>query len=264
MSAASELPPVMAASPASPTPRLAPCCDCTTAVLYAILVVLVIVAIVCLYRTWRRRHIGPAADCKGYPSGMIRTTCEDAIDMCNKAFTGRDAAACRAAVGACMPAVQAAGAWGAAHPGGPATPQEAADLFNVVAPLVPACAAAAQKISPEGAAKALQKMGVGLEVPASLAPFYKNAETRGNVVRMARLAPGAVDWTLRLGQHLPVLPGAPAREGFVESTPGGFPATCNPLCPQAECYDDMGCGPQGSCQAYFPDDPTYGGQCVPS
>jgi hypothetical protein len=221
--------------------------------LTAVLVILILMVVYCLYRMWQSRRLGTPADCNDYPSGPLTFMCKTGVDACGK-LDGRDADACRAAVGACMPVARAAYEYSQDNRGGLGGGEGVASLFNRVAPNVLDCAAAAYKISPAGAAKAFDSLGIPVSLPPELAPFYKDAETRHNVQALAGLVPDAVKWSLAFGQNLPV------KGSF---TPGPT-QRCNPLCPRPECYDDMGCRAGGYCQYYFPDDPTYGGQCAPS
>lgn len=222
-----------------------------TAVLGILVMLITIVVAYSLYRTRRSRRIGPPADCSDYPSGPLTFMCKTGLDAC-KGLDGRDRDACDAAVGACMPVARAAyDHW---RLGGG---EDVASLFNRIAPHVPDCAEAAYKISPAGAAKAFDSLGIPVSLPPELAPFYKDAETRANVQSLAGLVPDAVKWSLDFGKSLPVkgsfAPGPTQRR--------------DPLCPrdsQSQCYDDRGCGPAGSCQSYSADDPTYGGQWAPA
>ena len=258
---------------AGTTPTAAATRDCSSSVLLAALIVLLIVVCYYGYRSWRARHLGPPANCKDYPSGPLKNMCETGVDICNQ-MSGRDVRACRSAVGACMPAVEAGYNWMHANPQGFTDSDDAYGFFNQVAPHIPSCGSATKKISPTGVANALDAAGISLSLPPAMAPIYKDPKTRGNVQLLAGLVPGAVDWSLEFGENLPVrketfddVPDGMSEitpgNAFPTSTPGGFASTCAPLCPRASCYADMGCGPQGYCQAYFADDPTYGGQCVP-
>lgn len=223
---------------------------------HVLLGVFIVLVLLVIYRVWKVWRLGPPADCKKYSDGALRLACDAGVDVCKK-LDGRDAKACNAAVGACMPVLQAA---------------YSDHSFNQVASLIPACAEAGAKISPKGAAEATEdlakELGTTVSLPADIAPIFKDPETRRHVQRIADMTPGAVWWLLRYGQHLPVSNGH--KSGFSgpkfypSSTAGGFASSCAPLCPKPECYSDMGCEPQGYCQAYFADDPTYGGRCVPA
>ena len=231
---------------AAPPPRPSkPGKTCGMKMLTAVLVVLILMVVYCLYRMWRARRLGPPANCDDYPDGPLTSMCKAGVDAC-KGLDGRDGDACRAAVGACMPIAEAAYDYSQEGSAGPGGGKDAASLFNRIAPKVPDCAAAAFKISPAGAAKAFDSLGIPDSLPPGLAPFYKDPETRHNVQALADLVPDAVNWSLDFGKNLPV------KESFT------------PLGSQSQCYDDMGCRAGGYCQYYFPDDPTYGGQCVPS
>lgn len=156
--------------------------------------VLVLVVLVVAFVAWRAvERIGPAPDCGGLPSGPLQEMCALGLAGCGK-LAGRDGAACRAAVGACLPAMEAVR--GAAEA---KDRPSAAALFNQVAPHVPACAAAAYKISPAAAAAAY---GSG-SLPPGAAPFFTDPETRRNVRALAGLAPAAVSWGLDYGAALP-------------------------------------------------------------
>jgi hypothetical protein len=215
----------------------------------AIILLLLVVLFSCAkrwYRTWRLRQLGPPADCseyRGASSGLLKFVCDAGVEACAK-LGGHDARACNAAVGACMPVLRAA----TARQGG-------TGVFGRVAPHVPACAGAVYKISPAGAAKAVKGAGFPIRVPAGAASLFQDPEARQSIQTLADFAPAAAQWGLAFGQDLTAPKGS--------FTPGPT-QECDPLCPKAECYADMGCGPAGYCMAYFADDPTYGGKCAPA
>lgn len=206
-----------------------------TAVLI-VLIVLIVMAVYCTYRLWRTRRLGPPADCSDYPNGPLTFMCKTGVGACGK-LDGRDADACRAAVGSCMPVARAAYdhyfklASRPSNRGGLNGGEDVASFFNRVAPLVPDCAAATYQISPAGAAKAFDSLGITNSIPPELAPLYKDAEARQNIQTLAGLVPDAVKWSLAFGQNLPV-------KGSFTPSPSH---RCDPLYPRPECYDDMGC-----------------------
>jgi hypothetical protein len=153
--------------------------------------------------------VPPPADCAIYPrqdEPLLNALCQGGVQACSALDTPQDVQACKGAVGACMPVAQAAlSAPGALGAGG-GSPRAA---FNRVAPLIPACAKAAQNISPEGAARAYvstaQKMGIkNPGLPPREAPYFQDAETSGNIQALANLAPDNTRWMLAFGKNLPV------------------------------------------------------------
>ena len=246
-----------------------------SALAIAVGVVVLLIVILAAYRRWR---LGPGVVCGDYPPGPLRDTCQEWAKACGR-LQGRDGKACRAAGKQCMPLARAAYDYTRTVKGGLGGSEDWASLFNRMAPFIPDCVDSMTKISPAGGAQLLSQMQV--EIPPAAAPFFQDPETRGNVEMVAALTPSAADWGLETGNVLltPVANTSPTdhftantadhftantADHFTANTAGGFSVACDPLCPKPECYADMECGPQGSCQAYFANDPTYGGRCVPS
>jgi hypothetical protein len=150
-------------------------------------------------------------------------------EMCLGGLKLRDDRKGRRVAGARMPVVWAAYAYSRANSEG----LDTASLFNRAAPHMAApCAENARGVDPEvlvSAVNGFRRRYGPLEDPH----------------------PYNIKWSSDSGQKF-------------TNAPPPMEEMCTPLCPRPECYADMDCGPQGYCQSYFPDDPTYGGRCAPS
>jgi hypothetical protein len=216
-------------------------------VLAAILVLLVVAIAYLVYARYLR--LGPPADCSDYPEGVLRYTCDEGVKACG-VLGGYQKRACDAAVGACMPVARDMYDY---MQFGESSKEEGASLFNRLTPHLPACAEAVKRVDPESAVKVLEEMGVPLEVPSEMAPFFEDRETRKNIQGVADMVPDSVEWLLDFGDDV-----ITANTSSANSTKSAF------LGNKAECYADMDCGPAGYCMAEFPNDPTFGGHCAPA
>jgi hypothetical protein len=163
-----------------------------TAVCVALLILIVAVY---AYNRWANAQVDPPADCSEY-TGDSKTKCAGMMDWCST-LTGQDQEACNGAVGACMPAADAAGQYAATV--NVATP---VGRFNAMAPHLSRCVLAAQKVSPAGVAALINTNGDG-KIPASAYPFVSTAEARGNIQGLADLAPSTVEWIMDSAELLP-------------------------------------------------------------
>ena len=122
-----------------------------TAVCVALLILIVAVHV---YSRWANTQVDPPANCSEY-TGDSKTKCTGMMDWC-ATLTGQDQEACYGAVGACMPAADAAGQYAATV--NVATP---VGRFNAMAPHLERCVLAAQKVSPAGVAALINTNGDG-------------------------------------------------------------------------------------------------------
>ena len=208
--------------------------------LVAVLVALVIIlgAVYLLYRRFEADRFAPPARCDGYPAGLA-ALCGVGKQACATLDTARDRAACDAAVGACLDAV------------------DSGDVAG--------CGQALQKMSPAGAAAAYtaaaRKLGASPELTPAQSDFFKDPLAQKAVSDAAHALADTADWLMDFGAHLPVA-AEDAPKTVARFTPGPV-QDCGPLCRRPECYADEHCHAGGACLFYFLDNPTQGGQCVP-
>jgi hypothetical protein len=182
------------------------------AVAIAILILLILAVAWYMYRrAAEQQKLGPPADCTSYPLAM-RVPCMAGVAGCSMLEGERDQDACRAAVGACMSTAEAAMfEANLERPDKRAPRREKLNFhvagFNRVAPHVPLCVNAIQKISPKGMANianiAKSTIGVERAMPLDISRVLNDETTMGNIEALVDTVPGLTKWSLDVAKGWP-------------------------------------------------------------